>query len=71
MGNGLCMRLSSIFFRCLSPLGDLSYNCLPAVMDVDMLDCHLLLAFAAVPECVLMVLTYSSPALARTLILFD
>ena len=42
------MGLSPIFFRCPSPLGDLSYYRLPAVMDVDMLDGHLLLAFATV-----------------------
>ena len=30
-------------------MGELAYHRLPAVMDVDMLDGHLLLAFAAVP----------------------
>ena len=49
MGNGVCMGLSFVLFRCPSPLGDLSHYRLPAVMDVDMLDGHLLLAFAAVP----------------------
>ena len=29
-------------------MGELAYHRLPAVMDVDMLDGHLLLAFAAV-----------------------
>ena len=37
MGNGFCMGLSFVFFRCPSPLCDLSYYRLPAFVNVDVL----------------------------------
>jgi hypothetical protein len=49
MGDGWCMGLFLRFFSCPAPLVDRTDDGLAALIDVDMLHRHLLLALAAVP----------------------
>src|ERR1700686_2841608 len=50
MGNFfLCISLFPPFLRSLSPLVDGTYDRLPALVDMDVLHCDLLLALAAMP----------------------